>query len=273
MAEIDLTTDKGPRGMDKPRRLLQVLTLLCLLLVPVSVSAKDEAADQPRDPVKLPGLVVDFQKRCVDIEAKVSLDEGLLEVVACIADTKEHEALVVIKSVPSHVHAALLLLGVKNGHPYLVKQVEEEGEKRFIHLPPRGDRVAVSLVYQDADGNEVERSVSDFIKRSQESLPDAKKADEEEKEADRFPDTFLFAGSQVLPDQNGERQYLADESGHVITISTFGDDVLCLPTHQSSDNSALVWEVDAEHLPKVGKLVTLRLRPKANKNADEGADE
>jgi hypothetical protein len=47
---------------------------------------------------------------CVDVEAKVCLREGLLELVACTKDTKEHESLVVVEAKPSHIHR-------HRGHP------------------------------------------------------------------------------------------------------------------------------------------------------------
>jgi hypothetical protein len=72
---------------------------------------------------------------------------------------------------------------------------------------------------------------------------------------------FLFAGSHLRDNGKGPRQYLADLSGHVISIVTFGDELLCLPGVQSHANGALMWQVDSTHLPKVGTKVTLRLRP------------
>ena len=55
---------------------------------------------------------------------------------------------------------------------------------------------------------------------------------------------------------------LADVQGNVISISTFGDEVLCLPGMHSRDNDALTWEADPRELPDVGTSVTLRLRPR-----------
>ena len=60
-------------------------------------------------------------------------------------------------------------------------------------------------------------------------------------------------------DDQGNKRYSAEESGHVVSISTFGDEVVCLPDHMSKDNNALVWEVDPTHLPAVGTKVVLRL--------------
>jgi len=48
----------------------------------------------------------------------------------------------------------------------------------------------------------------------------------------------------------------------VITIATFGDELLCLPGIHGHQNGSLMWQVDPTELPKVGSKVTLRFRPK-----------
>ena len=181
--------------------------------------------------MKLPGLVINFQRRCVDIEATVC-------------------------------HAALLLLGANNGNPAMSKPVDAQGE-RWVHLPPRGDPVGVYLVFEDKDGKMIEHPISDFVarpeKRPDEFAGDEGRGDEEE---GKFPNTFLFAGSQLRHNGPGPRTYLADVSGSVISIVTFGDELPCLPGMHSKDNEALMWQIGATTLPKVGSKVTLRLRPR-----------
>ena len=75
-----------------------------------------------------------------------------------------------------------------------------------------------------------------------------------------FPDTFLFAGSHLRDNGDGPRTYLADESGDVISVATFGDEVLCLDGMHTHANNALLWQVNPDKLPQVGAAVTLRLR-------------
>ena len=249
-----------------------VFTLCCfgLLSVTTVLSAK-ESAEEPGDPqaaanvIKLPGIEIDAEQGLVDVEATVSLTEGLLELVACTEGTKEHEAIVRINALPIHVHTALLLVGARNGSPAMREPINEE-KTRWMHLRPNGDPIRVSLVTKDAEGKPVERPISDFIKRS-EGDPYMQEmgyvTDSEEDEAkEKFPDVFLFTGSHLVGDKAKEgRQYLADQSGHVITISTFGDELLGLADIQSRDNGELIWEVDPTHLPPLDTTVILRLRP------------
>lgn len=171
-----------------------------------------------------------------------------------------------------HIHTALLLLGADNGHPAMQKALDQE-KTRWIHLPARGDLVEVFLVTTTQSGKPVERSISDFIVRSRERVDEvdgvvltAPTWDDAQhrrkKDRSRLPHTFVFAGSQLHEDGPGPRQYLADASGNVISIATFGDEVLCLPFHETQEDGALMWRVKPNSLPRVGTKVTLRLRPK-----------
>jgi hypothetical protein len=202
--------------------------------------------------LKFPGLAINLEERCVDVEASVCLRRGLLELVACTKGTKEHESIVVVEAKPMHIHAALLLLGAKPGSPATRQQLGDHVE-RWIDVPPRGGPVDVSLVLRGEGGKWAERPISDFIIRSR-----PKSADPEPK----LPTlTFLFAGSVLHGDGPGPRRYLSDDSGNVISLSTFGDELLCLPAIHSQANDALQWQVNPTHLPAIGSNVTLRLRP------------
>ncbi len=231
------------------------------------------ATKPARKNVKLPGLLINFQQRCVDLESSVCLDRGFLELIACTKGSKEHESIVALTARPMHIHTALLLLGINSGNPAMRKPIDKQGT-RWIDIPPKGDPVRVSLVFKSSKGKMVEYPISDFITRSEMS-PD-EKADSDTDDADEdteFPHTFLFAGSLLRGEGPGPRKYLADHSGNVISIATFGDELLCLPGVQSHENGALMWQVDATELPEVGSKVTLRLRPQVQpvpKSGDAG---
>ncbi|MBM79228.1 MAG: hypothetical protein CMJ78_01385 [Planctomycetaceae bacterium] len=248
-----------------------LLTLVCSAF---SISADERKPTKPaRKPVKLPGMLIDFEKRCVDLEATVCLDKGLLELVACTKGSKQHESIVAVSSKAMHIHTALLLLGANNGHPAMRKQVGEE-EKRWVNIPPKGDLVDVFLVVTNKAGKSIERSISDFVVHSSQRVDEVdgdvinapkqtKKG--EGKKATRLPHTFVFAGSHLKDNGVGPRRYLADSSGNVISIATFGDETLCLPFHQTQENNALMWQIKPNSLPKQGTKVTLRLRPQVRK--------
>jgi len=208
-----------------------------------------------------PGIVIDFRQGYIDVESTVCLRQGLLELIACTKDTKEHESIIVVHARPMHIHLALLLLGAKNGSPAMRKPTNEDGTQ-WIDVPPSGDPVDVHLVLKSKDGKLVERPISDFV---------APARNETDKEvgaksgnaagASKFPRTFLFAGSILRQQGPGPGRYLSELSGDVISVVTFGDELLCLPDIQSQDDDSLVWQVDATELPPIGTKITLRLRP------------
>lgn len=252
--------------------------LVVALLSNVSRGAEpalEESAAKPaRKNVKLPGVVINFQERCVDVEATVCLDEGMLELIACTKDSKEHESIVVVRARPMHIHTALLLIGAQPGNPAMRRPIDE-GRTRWVDIPPQGDPVDAYLVFSNKQGKVVEHPISDFVAHSEENpdvllgaaAGDAFRDDRDKK----FPKTFLFAGSLLVGDGPGPRTYLADQSGSVISIVTFGDELLCLPGMHAKANDALMWQIDATKLPKIGAKVTLRLRPrdKPAKKANE----
>ncbi len=261
--------------------------------LPQEKSTNETTADEKlasphpvREPVKLPGILIDFERRCVDLEATICLDKGLLELVACIKSSKEHESIVAVSAKAIHIHTALLLLGANNGNPAMRQQIGQE-EKRWVDLPPRGDPIDVSLITMGGkEGATIERPISDFVVRSNPRFDEVdgevlaapkprgvnksnkgtvdipNGTDNENGDQTPFPRTFVFAGSHLRENKSGPRQYLADQSGNVISIATFGDELLCLPFHQTQKNDALMWQVKPKSLPKRGTQVTLRLRLK-----------
>ena len=254
----------------------------CALVIVLSLFSTTTRADEPvtnkqgsmkaaRKPVKLPGMVVDyFEKRCVDLEGTICLEKGLLELIACTKGSKEHESIVALSASALHIHMGLLLLGANNGHPAMRKPVDEK-KTRWVNLPPRGDSIDVFLVVTNKEGKLVEKPISDFIARSSERIDEVDGAvivapGQAEKRGGgqkrRLPHTFIFAGSHLRDNGPGPRQYLADLSGNVISIASFGDELLCLPFHQTQANDALMWQVKPGTLPKVGTKITLRLRPR-----------
>ena len=223
---------------------LAAVVILVLGLPPMAAAAPPQ--------LKLPGLKVDVAERYVDIEATVCLDKGLLELVACRKGTKEHESIVAVEAAPMHIHTALLVLGATNGQPAMRRPREPEGTG-WIDIPPSGDPIKVSLVFSDSDGQLVEHAISEFVAVSDQG---GGGGDDEA----GFPDTFLFAGSHLHDNGDGPRTYLADESGNVISIGTFGDELLCMDGMHAHANDALLWQIKPEKLPPVGAKVTLRLR-------------
>lgn len=220
----------------------------------------------------LPNVKINIEEWSADVDAKVCDDYGLLEVVACLKGTRDHESVVSTEAKPSHIHTALLLLGGVPGSPAM-QQMLQEDPPRFRSILPSGSPVKVSLVIKDEQGVAKERPVSDFIIRAKDEYEEAvNPGTEKGKKVEHFPtDTFLFAGSVLLPAEGDTpRRYLADTEGNIVSISTFGDEVLCLPDIRDKSNDSLIWQADRELLKPGNVIMRLRpLKPAAGKKPQE----
>jgi len=262
---------------------MSMIVLLAMMGTPVVVAettpkapAAVEPAPKPASKLeealkklKLPGVKINIKDRYVDVDGSICLDQGALELIACTKNSKEHESIIAVEAKAKHIHTALLLMGAKSGNPAMQKPVDKE-KTRWIHVPPRGGPVDVFLVFKNKQGKEVERPISDFLEACSDEHDGGQETPGEEND-DRFPtNTFLFAGSFLHGKGDGPRKYLADLSGNVISLATFGDELLCLPGIYAHTAGALVWQIDATHLPEVGTKVKLRLRPKISPTPDAG---
>lgn len=264
---MNATSLTNPRPPGMALALLSLAMGLMPLAIAEEAKPPDEAEKPPAvdvgnlDELKLPGIKVYTKERYVDVDATVCLTAGFLELIACTKDSKEHESIIAVNAKPSHMHAALLLLRAQPGSPAMSRRLDDG---RWLDTAPSGSEVDVSLVFTDDKGGQKERPISDFIERGQEEDvygPNA--VDKTAEEKGRFPtSTFLFAGSHLFKSDDGVARYLSDETGNVISLSTFGDELLCLPGKHSQENGSLSWEIDPTHLPALGTKVLLRLRPK-----------
>jgi hypothetical protein len=232
-------------------------------LVPAADAAKPATSEKITPELEaalakldLPGVKIDVEKWCVDVDATVCLVEGMLELIACTKNSKEHESIIAVNAKPSHIHIALLLLRSKPGHPAMHKPINPEGT-RFLPVPPSGSPVDVFIVIKDAGGKDIEHPISEFMVSA-----DSSEATGEDAKPVKFPThTFLFAGSILEGNDGGPRDYVCDSSGNVISLATFGDELLCLPGIHDQSDSLRMWQVNGEKLPALDSKVILRLRP------------
>lgn len=186
---------------------------------------------------------IDEARTCVMVDGKVVLREGVLEMFACPAGTKEHEAVVAVDSKAYLVHTGLLLVGAEEGSP-----VRFQPE----YKPPTGTEIEVRIEWT-ADGKPQKARAQDWVRNA-----DTKKAMD-------LP--FVFAGSGFWTDpDSGKQHYLAD-AGDFICVSNFGSAMLDVPAPSSASNNELWFEPFTERIPEVGTEVRLVLTPKVKKDA------
>lgn len=201
-----------------------------------------------------PHVMVDAVAKVVRFEGIVPIDAHderapsvFLEVVVCSPDTKEHEALVVTEAKPSHVHAAMLLVGLKPGSP---GRWEFENDT-LIPIPPTGDHLSVTLTYRDAEGKE--RTVT-----PEELVVDAKDG---RSFGAAGGGRWVFAGSQLVT-RAGREWYDADGAGTLVGLTTFGSETIAWSEVISPEAAVQEpeWIARSGATPAIGTPVTVTIR-------------
>ena len=214
--------------------------------------AKAPPAAEVKDPPGLKRLTpdgevwLDVNNKRVVLNGYVCLREGQLEMMVTLAETKEHEAILAIKSKAFIVQAGLLALGAKVGSPV---------QFRPEYKPPTGTEIEVEIEWTGPDGKTHKARAQDWIRhvRTQQAMT--------------FP--FVFAGSGFFVDEtNKERVFLAEE-GDFICVSNFPSAMLDVPVASSQGNDALMFEAFTERIPPVKTPVKIYLTPKLGKPGDK----
>lgn len=214
-----------------------ILLIACAGAGPAAGPATAAPASRP-GVGHFPHLEVDMIKREVRVECETLNPTMPLEFFCVLKGTSEHESVLRTEARPSHVHTALLMLGLKPGAP--VKYSEKEKRWR----PPTGDGVDVSVELR-RDGRTVREAASSWMRdvKGKQDMPP--------------PAAWVFAGSRVMPDGN----YAADVTGYVVSVVNFDLTMIDIPRLASNANETLQWEYNPDRVPRAGTRVTMVLRP------------
>ena len=150
---------------------------------------------------------------------------------------RSYEAVVALNVTPRFIHAALMAVGAKPGHP-----------ARFQpdFSPPTGTEIAIELRWKDGKGIH-SAPAGDWVRDIKTKRPLAM--------------NWVFAGSQFIKDEEtGKESYQAD-GGDMICVLSLPGAMLDLPLHGSRDLESRSFEAFAEHLPPAGTPVTILLKP------------
>lgn len=190
-------------------------------------------------------LWVDKKHHEVVMKGKIAVREGNLEMLACPEGTKEHESIVAVDTKARPVHAALLALGAKTGHP---SRYDSKTEK---FTPASGTEIDVFIRWSDDKGKHEARG-QDWVRniKTHKSL--------------EYP--WVFGGSILETEDNGEKYYQADY-GDFICVSNFPTAMMDLPIDSPKAWSDHLFEPYTERIPPRGTPVELVLKPKLDKKA------
>ncbi len=181
-------------------------------------------------------LWVDKQGGRVVMLGRICQVETLLEMFACLFDTKEHEAIVTVDVIAKNAHTGLVFIGADVGNA--VKWDPD-------YVPASGSEIEITLHWKDAEGKVQTARAQDWIRNT------------ETKKAMTHP--FVFAGSGFWKDeQTGETHYQA-EGGDFICVSNFPTAMLDIPIKSTQATKGLMFEAFTERIPPRHTPVTLVL--------------
>lgn len=232
------------------------LLLLCVGLSPLAADETSAPADtgEKSQPDAVPrfgapagakrlmpdhDVWVDAKRKLVIMDGEICLREGQLEMFACPRGTKEHEAIVSVKTKAFVVHAGLLSIGAETGKPV---QFAPQ------YVPASGTEIEVHVLWYDAQGKRHAIRAQEWIRNTQTGKPM------------EYP--WVFAGSGFWRDEaTGEQHYMA-EAGDFICVSNFSSAMLDLPVESTQANQGLLFEAFTERIPPLRTPVRLVLSPK-----------
>lgn len=235
-----------------------------------------------------PGVRADLEAKVVEFDATVSpllLDDPeaplfFVETIVCSPDTREHESLLVTTVTPSHLHAAMLIAGLKPGSPGRFEFVNET----FNPVSATGDRVSLRVLSSAPPAAAAKLAASrpagspgpliDYynpdpsawlINVADRGKPEPRRFGSDEQDKGHG---WVFAGSSMrkVPDKSAasgvSEVYDADGTGVVIGLCCFGSEVIAWSRTFSPDASINEpeWIADFTKTPPPGTPVRVRIQ-------------
>jgi len=193
------------------------------------------SGELPKPTTLVPGVRIDWTAGAVELDAKVILRSGPLELIACSAQTREHESILVTKAKAIHVFQARGLAGLQQGVPVTY---DEESKK---WRPPTGERLSISV---KCDAQREYVPVRTWVVDPKTKIPPT-----------NIP--WVFAGSNSLPDG----RFLADLDGTIICLVDFQSALITVGALHSADNTSLWLEAKTDAIPPIGTRCTIKIAP------------
>ena len=181
---------------------------------------------------------VDPKQGVVIVDGQVSLRRGMLEMFACIRNTKEHESVVTVDSEAFLVHTGLIMLGAEPGSP--VQFVPD-------FKPPTGTEIEVTAMWRNVEARSTRSAGQEWVRDLRTNK--------------EMAHPWVFAGSRFWTDEETGKQYYQAEGGDFICVSNFSTATLDIPVPSSQSNEALEYEAFTDRIPPLGTRVRLVLTP------------
>ncbi|HEV7301488.1 MAG TPA: YdjY domain-containing protein [Tepidisphaeraceae bacterium] len=218
-------------------------SLLIVLLMSTGAIAQDVPPSPTTAPADqqqaggFPGIAVDVAAKQVRVDCETLDVDAPLEFFCVVSGTNEHEAMLRSPIKPSHLHAALLMLGLQPGEPVRYSEATEKW------IPPHGPPLTLFVEFEK-NGKRQRYPAYRLLRnvKTKQPMP---------------PTTWIFAGSRLLDDNS----YAADATGYLVSIVNFNYTVIDIPMLASSANESLSWEINSDLMPPHATKATLVIEP------------
>ena len=213
-----------------------------------------------------PGVKVDRAQQLVTVDGTVVLTQGFLEQLVCTPSTRVHESLIAIDAAPRELHAALLLAGIEPGQPGRWQEVAgSAGNWTVDRVRPEGPPVDVRVRWTAPDGGTREARLLDWVRRVSTTGDPTAPAHS----ASSPTGQFVFSGSRIranTPSMGAGEHYVADLTGSVVGLVTFGDEVIAYDEviADKVDIDPATWVAWTERMPPEGTRVELLIRARSS---------
>jgi biopolymer transport protein ExbD len=226
------------RHVIEPRSItLIALFLPPAMLVATAQSLAEEAGSNERVVEYAPHVRINWTHRRVEVDGEICLREGLLELLVCSTNTREHESIVASPARPLRIYEALGLVGLSPGKPVRY----DKSSKKW--LPPSGQRMRIDVRWtSDEQTRTVDVGTWTRDIETGDSIP---------------PGGWVFAGSY----RTDRGAFAADQDGTIVCVVDFASALIALPELRSADNRLLRLEAYKKKIPPAGTSVTLLLSP------------
>ena len=185
----------------------------------------------------VPGLRIDWSIPRIEVDAKVVLRKGPLELFACSPQTREHESIVITKPRPLHLFQAMGLIGLEPGTPVRYDKDNERWD------PPTGSAVRISVRHQRNGETRID-PIESWLLNVKTGKPTE-------------PIEWIFAGSLRM---EGNR-FAADFDGTIICVVNFETAIIAPKSLHSADNEALWLAANTDAIPEIGQSCVILIEP------------
>lgn len=182
-----------------------------------------------------PHVTIDWSVPQVEIDARIVLREGLLELLMCSAGTKEHESILATQARPKQIYEALGLIGLAAGRPAQYDPQTSEV------TPASGAPLALEIACPDGDAEKVV-AAHEWLASPETLQPVA-------------PPSWIFCGSR-----EDEGRFLADVDGTVACVVDFDTSLIGLAERHSASDAELWAAANTPRVPPVGTSCRLIVR-------------